>query len=302
MAARRNFGQGTRSRAVRLHEDRPRDHGSVGGALRISRPNARFQQWEALLRSRNKRQRAGEFLVQGVRPISLAVEHGWPVRALIHDAERPLSRWAAEMLASAGGERVAMAPELLRELSGKEQEVPELVAVVALPADELSRIEMTPAFLGVVFDRPTGPGNIGTMVRSVDAFGGAGLITTGHAADPYDPKAVRASTGSLMAVPVVRVRSHREVLDWVERERAAGHPLAVVGTDEDGATDIAEVDLTGPTLLVIGNETSGLSAGWRQGCDTMARIPIGGAASSLNAASAATVALYEATRQRNGRP
>ncbi|WP_345610412.1 TrmH family RNA methyltransferase [Pseudonocardia adelaidensis] len=274
----------------------------MGGALRISRPNARFQQWEALLRSRNKRQRAGEFLVQGVRPISLAVEHGWPVRALIHDAERPLSRWAAEMLASAGGERVAMAPELLRELSGKEQEVPELVAVVALPADELSRIEMTPAFLGVVFDRPTGPGNIGTMVRSVDAFGGAGLITTGHAADPYDPKAVRASTGSLMAVPVVRVRSHREVLDWVERERAAGHPLAVVGTDEDGATDIAEVDLTGPTLLVIGNETSGLSAGWRQGCDTMARIPIGGAASSLNAASAATVALYEATRQRNGRP
>ena len=268
--------------------------------LRISRPNARFQQWEALLRSRNKRQRAGEFLVQGVRPISLAVEFGWPVRALIHNAERAPSRWAARMMATSGGEQVAMAPALLRELSGKEQDVPELVAVIALPPDELSRIQVTPSFLGVVFDRPTVPGNIGTMVRSVDAFGGAGLIITGHAADPYDPKAVRASTGSLMAVPVVRVSSHREVLEWVERERTAGHPLTVVGTDENGASDIAELDLTGPTLLVIGNETSGLSAGWRQGCDTTARIPIGGAASSLNAAGAATVTLYEATRQRRG--
>lgn len=273
----------------------------MGDVLRISRPNARFQQWEALLRNRNKRQRAGEFLVQGVRPISLAVEHGWPVRALVYDTERPLSRWAAGLLERAGAERVAMAAELLRQLSGKEQEVPELVAVVALPTDELSRISVGPSFLGVVFDRPTGPGNIGTVVRSVDAFGGAGLIVTGHAADPYDPKAVRASTGSLLTVPVVRVRSHHEVLAWAQRERAAGRPLTVVGTDEDGAVDIAEADLTGPTLVVIGNETSGLSAGWREACDTMARIPIGGTASSLNAASAASVALYEATRQRNRR-
>ncbi|MBG6089579.1 TrmH family RNA methyltransferase [Actinomadura viridis] len=269
--------------------------------LRISRPNARFQQWEALLRNRNKRQRAGEFLVQGVRPISLAVERGWPVRALIYDAERPLSRWAAGMLERAGAERVAMAPALLQELSGKEQ-VPELVAVVALPDDDLARIVVEPSFVGVVFDRPAVPGNIGTLVRSLDAFGGAGLIVTGHAADPYDPKAVRASTGSLLAVPVVRVRSHREVLDWVRRERAAGRPLTVIGTDENGTADIADVDLTGPVLLVIGNETAGLSAGWREGCDTMARIPIGGAASSLNAASAATVALYETVRQRGRRP
>jgi TrmH family RNA methyltransferase len=271
------------------------------GELRILRPNARFQQWQALLWNQNKRQRAGEFLVQGVRPISLAVELGWPVRALIYNAERSLSRWAAGILERAGGERVAMAPELLRELSGKEDEVPELVAVIELPEDDLSRITVGPSFLGVVFDRPSSPGNIGTTVRSVDAFGGAGLIITGHAADPYDPKSVRASTGSLMAVPVVRARSHREVLEWVAEVRANGLPLNVVGTDENGTADIADLALTGPTLLVIGNEGAGLSAGWRQGCDTMASIPIVGAASSLNAAGAATVALYEAARQRNRR-
>jgi 23S rRNA (uridine2479-2'-O)-methyltransferase len=273
---------------------------SVSGQLRITRANGRFQQWQALLGNRAKRQRAKEFLIQGVRPISLAIELGWPVHALIYDAERSLSNWARQMLEAAGGERVAMAADLLRELGGKDEDVPELVAVVRLPDDELSRIQVGPSFLGMVFDRPNNPGNIGTMARSLDAFGGEGLIVTGHAADPYDPRAVRASTGSLLALPVVRAPSHREVLAWVAELRARGLPLTVVGTDENGSRDVAELDLIGPTLLVIGNETSGLSAGWRQACDTMARIPMAGSASSLNAASAATVTLYEAARQRRG--
>ncbi|MCP2343524.1 TrmH family RNA methyltransferase [Actinomadura rupiterrae] len=267
------------------------------GVVRITRPNARFQQWEALLRNQNKRQRAGEFLVQGVRPITLAVEHGWTIRTLIHDADRPLSRWATGILQRAGGDRVAMSPDLLLQLSGKDQQTPELVAVAELPPDDLDRIPVPPDFLGMVFDRPTTPGNIGTIIRSLDAFGGAGLVVTGHSADPYDPKAVRASTGSLLAVPVVRARSHREVLDWTGDLHATGRPVRIVGTDEHGTADLADVDLTGPTLLVIGNETNGLSAGWRDACDVIARIPIGGSATSLNAANAATVTLYEATRQ-----
>lgn len=265
---------------------------------RISRPNARFQQWEALLRNRTKRQRAGEFLVQGVRPISLAVEQGWPIRAVLYDAERRLSRWASDVLRQTGGERVALSPELLHQLGDKDQEAPELVAVAGMPDDSLDRIRSEESFLGMVFDRPALPGNIGTIVRSLDAFGGAGLIVTGHGADPYDPASVRASTGSLFAVPIVRSPSHQPVVAWAHEQRASGGALTIVGTDENGTVDIDDLDLTGPTLLVIGNETAGLSAGWREACDVMARIPIGGAASSLNAASAATVALYEASRQR----
>jgi TrmH family RNA methyltransferase len=150
----------------------------------------------------------------------------------------------------------------------------------------------------VAFDRPAAPGNIGTLVRSADAFGAAGVVVTGHAADPYDPRAVRASTGSLFAVPVVRVPSHADVLAWVAGLRDRGVPMRVVGTDETGRVEIAEHDLTGPTILAVGNETHGLSAAWRAACDEMVRIPITGAASSLNAAAAATVALYEAARQR----
>ncbi|MEV4637527.1 TrmH family RNA methyltransferase [Actinoplanes sp. NPDC049548] len=263
--------------------------------LRITTRNATFQQWQALLVNRTKRQRAGEFLVQGVRPISLAVEHGWEIRALL-TAEGPgLSRWAHDLLDTAGAPRAVLSAELMRELGGKDEEAPELLAVVGLPADDLARVPVRPDLLVVVFDRPTTPGNVGTLVRSADAFGAAGVVVTGHAADPYDPRAVRASTGSLFALPVVRVPSHREVLEWVG---ALGVPVQVVGTDERGPVDIAEHDLTGPTVLAVGNETHGLSAAWRDACDRMVRIPITGAASSLNAASAATVALYEAARQR----
>jgi 23S rRNA (uridine2479-2'-O)-methyltransferase len=261
--------------------------------LRVTSRNAAFQQWQALLSSRVKRQRAGEFIVQGVRPITLAVGQGWPVRFMIYDMSRPLSRWAAGMVAASGARQVAMAPQLLSELGGKDGGAPEMVAVAAIPPDDFSRIPRGPGLLAVAFDRPASPGNIGTVIRSADALGAHGVIVTGHAADPYDPKSVRASTGSLLAVPVVRAVSHSDVIGWARAGAAV-----IIGTDENGDADIADLDLTGPALLVIGHEATGLSTAWRQACDVIGRIPITGAASSLNAAGAATVALYEASRQR----
>ncbi|MGC4885848.1 TrmH family RNA methyltransferase [Micromonospora sp. DT227] len=266
--------------------------------VRVSGRNARFQQWEALLRNRAKRQRRGEFLVQGVRPIAMAVEHGWQVRELLYDADAQMSGWARRTLDTVRAERFAVSRELMHELGGKADTVPELLAVVATREDDLCRIPAGPTMNVVVFDRPTSPGNIGTVIRSADALGASGVIVTGHAADVYDPKAVRASTGSLFALPVVRVPAHQAVLSWVADVRADGVGVGVVGADEHGALDAAEYDFTRPTLTLIGNETTGLSVGWREACDQLVRIPMSGAASSLNAAAAATVLLYESARQR----
>jgi TrmH family RNA methyltransferase len=266
--------------------------------LRVSSRNARFQQWESLLGNRGKRQRAREFLVQGVRPITLAARYGWGFRALVYDAEHPLSGWAEDMLRDADAVRVAMSPGLLAELGEKSEGSPELVAVVEMPDDDLDRITAGPGFLGLVLDRPASPGNIGSMIRSADAFGADGIIVAGHAADVYDPRTVRASTGSLFARPVVRAPSHREVAAWVAAQRARGCPMVIAGTDEHGDRDVFDVDFTQPTMLVVGNETAGLSNAWRELCDQMVRIPMTGAASSLNAANAATAVLYEVTRQR----
>jgi tRNA G18 (ribose-2'-O)-methylase SpoU len=258
--------------------------------VRITTRNARFQQWESLLHNRTKRHRLGEMVVQGVRPISLAVEHGWTVRALVSDGRPRMSAWAAGLWGSTDAERVVMAPELVAELSEKDEPA-ELLAIVALPADDLSRLD--PAGVTVVFDRPTQPGNIGTLARSADAFGASGLVVTGHAADPYDPRAVRASTGSLFALTVVRAPSHRELLDWA---RPAG--VRVVGTDETGTVDLRAADLTGPLLVVVGNETTGMTSAWREACDELVSIPMAGSASSLNAATAGSIVLDEVARQR----
>ncbi|WP_174515044.1 TrmH family RNA methyltransferase [Streptacidiphilus albus] len=273
----------------------------MAAVQRITSRNARFQQWQSLLTNRNKRTRAREFLVQGVRPITVAVERGWTVRAVLFDAGRPLSRWAGELLRGLSGsrtEQIAMDGALLAELGEKGETVPELIAVLEMPEDDLERIPVGDDFLGVLFDRPTNPGNIGSIIRSADAFGAHGLIVTGHAADVYDSKSVRASTGSLFALPAVRVPSQHEVHAWLETKRRQGRPVLVVGTDEHGEADVFDFDLTRPTLLLVGNETAGLSAAWRELCDHVVSIPMSGSASSLNAANAATAVLYEASRQR----
>ena len=269
--------------------------------LRVTTRNARFQHWEALLGNRTKRLRSGEFLVQGVRPITMAILFGWEIRELLYNADVKLSAWAEETINSVGATEIAVAGTLMAELGGKTDSMPEVLAVVGMRPDDLARIPAGPGMLAVVFDRPVTPGNVGTMIRSADAFGADGVIVTGHAADVYDPRAVRASTGSLFAVPAVRVDSYRHVLAWAWTHRDHGVPVQIVGTDEKGDLDAASCDFTRPTLLLVGNETTGLSSAWREACDTVIRIPMAPtAASSLNAATAASVLLYEAIRQKTG--
>lgn len=268
--------------------------------LRVSVRNAKFQQWETLLHNRTKRHRAGSFLVQGVRPINIAVEHGWTVEALLYDADRSrLSDWARGLLERPHIEQAAVSGPLLAELGEKEDDnPPELLAQVAIPQRKLADLETGSDWLGIVIDRPTSPGNVGSLIRSADAFGADAVIITGrNAADPYDPKAVRASTGSLFAVPVVNAASAHEVAEWV---RSRPEQPIIVGTDERGELPLSEHDLGGPALIVVGNETTGMSKSWFELVDATARIPMSPkAASSLNAANAGSVALYEAARQRS---
>jgi len=270
----------------------------MASVLRVSTRNARFQQWEALLSNRAKRQRTGEFLVQGVRPITLAARHGWRFRALIYDAGRPLSQWARALLRDVPAIKVSMAPALLAELGEKEEGSPELVAVVEMPGGGLDRIEAGHDFLGVLLDRPASPGNVGSIIRSADALGAHGVIVAGHAADVYDPRCVRASTGSLFTLPVIRTPGPGEVAAWVTALRARGCPIVLAATDERGDRDVFDFDFTQPVLLLAGNEGTGLSGAWRELSDVVVSIPMAGAASSLNAANAASIFLYEASRQR----
>ncbi len=263
------------------------------GPRPVTARNAAFQQWQALLTNRSKRHRTRSFLVQGVRPITMARRNGWPIDALLVRAGAR-SSWADDLLRDTpSSERYEVAPELMAELGEKDEQAPELIAVVRIPPDDLDRIPTPADALLVALDRPASPGNLGTVIRSADALGAHGVVVTGHAADLYDPRTVRATTGSLFGLPAVRADGPDAVVAWAQSAR-----LQVVGTAEDAPHELAEVDLTGPVLLVVGNETSGMSTAWTERCDLLVRIPMAGTASSLNAAVSGSIALYEAARQR----
>ena len=252
--------------------------------------SAEFQLLRSLKDNRRQRAQQGRFLVEGVRPIDVTVERGWPIELLLHPDGARMSAWARRLLESGvAAERVAVAPELWRELSDRD-EPSELLAVLELPDDDLARVGPG---LVVAFDRPSSPGNLGSVIRSADAFGAGGVVVTGHAADPYDPRAVRASQGALFALPVVRTGGWDELDAWL-----GARQVRVVGSSAQGTVPLADADLSGDLVLVVGNETRGLSAGWRTRCDQVVAIPAGGVAGSLNVAAAAAILLYEARRRR----
>jgi tRNA G18 (ribose-2'-O)-methylase SpoU len=253
--------------------------------------NATFQQLHALVGNRTKRHRQGAFLVQGVRPLTIALEQGWHLRGLLGPSDRDVSDWARDAWSGTRTSRTLMPGEMLDEL-GEKEGVTELVGVAEIPADDPARVP-TDSGPVIVIDRPTQPRNLGMLARSIDAFGGAGLVVTGHAADPYDPQAVRASTGSLLAVPVLRAEGPEQVRSWFEPGT-----WQYVGTDETGERELRELDLVRRTVIVLGNETRGMSTAWWEACDTTVALPVVGSASSLNVAVTGSIVLHEALRQR----
>jgi len=265
---------------------------------RVSSENNAFQHIEVLRRNREKRHRHREFFLEGVRPINQALAHGWTMRSFAYSRERRLSGWAEGTLARSTAETHYELPLRLMEKLSAKDEPSELIAVAAMPPDNLARIPIRDDFLVVAFDRPASPGNLGTILRSCDALGAHGLVITGHAVDLYDPETISASTGSLFAVPAVRLPSPKELAPWIDATRATLGRLQIVGTDERATTDLDAHDFRPPTLLLVGNETWGLSAAYTALCDATARIPMLGSASSLNVASATSIALYEIARQR----
>jgi TrmH family RNA methyltransferase len=268
---------------------------------KIHSRNAAFQKFEVLKTNRNKRFRYQEFFVEGVRNLNEAVRNGWSIASFLYTDEKPLSRWARELLDVVETDvNYDLPASLLAELSGKE-DTSELLAVVKMREDDLSLLDLSSNPLLALFDRPSNHGNLGTVVRSCDALGVEALILTGHAVDPYDPAVVVASMGSFFNVPVIRVAESEAVQAFIDGMKSRYPRFQTVGTTAHQATAISQVDFTLPTLIMIGNETDGLCNAYRDGCDVLATIPMGAdsSASSLNVACAATVVFYEAVRQRS---
>lgn len=267
---------------------------------RVFSKNAAYQKFEVLKTNRNKRYKYGQFFVEGVRNLNEAVKNGWQIDSFLYTKERPLSGWAQDRLANVSTQvNYELPATLIDELSGK-ADASELMAILRMRDDSLSALRFGETPLLALFDRPSNHGNLGTILRSCDSLGVEALLLTGHGVDLYDPAVVTASMGSFFNVPTVRIADNETVFAFMQEMKTRYPDFQVIGTTAHHETNLFDLDLTKPTLLMIGNETDGLCRAFKEGCDVLATIPMnkGGSASSFNVGCAATVFFYEAVRQR----
>lgn len=268
---------------------------------KVNTKNATFQRFEVLINNRNKRFKYQEFMVEGVRNINAAIAMGWNIKSFLYGDKTELSDWAKGVIRNnATNINYELKEELLKELSKKE-DTSELLAIVSMRLDSLDALKLSDNPVIALFDRPSNKGNLGTIIRSCDALGVEALIITGHAVDLYDPDVVVSSMGSFFPLQVVRVPENQAVFNYITKLRKQYPTLQVIGTTAHKEHPLYDLDLSGPVLFMIGNETDGLSHAFKESCDILTTIPMAEAsyASSFNVGCAATVMFYEASRQRN---
>lgn len=266
---------------------------------RVSTKNNIFQRFEVLKTNRNKRYRYNEFLVEGVRSLNEAVKNNWKIKSFLYDKNN-LSDWAADMIRSVSTDmNYCLTAGLMRELSGKE-DTSELMAVIEMREDSLETVPLSDNPFIVLFDRPSNRGNLGTMIRSCDALGADLLIITGHAVDLYNPDVVVSAMGSFFNMPVIRIADNNALFEYVDRLKQLYPGFITVGTTAHKENPVYSADLTSPLMLMMGNETMGLNKAFKEYCDLLCTIPMSekSYASSFNVSCAASILMYEITRQR----
>lgn len=247
------------------------------------------------LRSRRTRDKSGTFLIEGFRELTRALDAEIAVSDLystpalwLGDNEAAL----VERATAAGARLTELSVDAFRKVAYRDR--PEGLLAVAQQFDtSLDRIDPAGSPLLLVVESIEKPGNLGTMLRTADGLAVDAVIVADPQTDPFNPNTVRASIGSLFAVPLA-VADSGDALAWLER-----HRITTVALTPDAERPIWDIDLTGPTAIAIGSEQLGLSEPWLIESRHRAVLPMPGTADSLNAAVAAAVSLFEAVRQRS---
>ena len=238
------------------------------------------------------RKESGLFLAEGLKLVADAVEAGWTLRTLVHAsaaAHQPLVRRLAETAHAKGGSVIAVSEAVLEKVSRRDN--PQTVlGVFEQRLTAIDSIRPAGNDVWVALEAVRDPGNLGTIVRTADAVGAKGVLLVGNTVDPFSVEAVRATMGSIFAVPLARAT----IAEFARLARR--WPGPVVGTHLAGKTDYRDADYRGPVLLVMGGEQAGLTPDAAGLCKTLVKIPMAGKADSLNLAIATAVMLFEIRR------
>ena len=239
------------------------------------------------------RDQQNAFIAEGLKLVIDALDLGWTIKTLIF-AKSALGNQAVEKVASrtvaAGGDVLEVSEKVLSAITRRDNPQA-VVGVFSQKYLPLKDVRPKNGDVWVALDRVRDPGNLGTVMRTVDAVGAKGVILIGDTTDPFAVETVRATMGSVFAVPVVKTTPDA-FLAWRK-----GFPGLVAGTHLKGAVDYRSVDFSNkPVLLLMGNEQQGLPDDLAASCDRLLRIPQAGRADSLNLAVATGVMLFEIRR------
>ncbi|MGN6363700.1 TrmH family RNA methyltransferase [Asticcacaulis taihuensis] len=242
------------------------------------------------LHMRKEREATGQFLAEGLKIIIDALDQGFAPQILVYGKDtdyHPLLKRAIDETIKADGEVLEVTREILEKISRKDN--PQMVvAVFAQIAKSLSDIDPVSNEVWVALEQIRDPGNLGTIIRTADAAGIGGVILIGDCVDPFSVETVRATMGSIFALPVVKC-SRDEFL--ADRKRWTG---SVVGTLLTATHNHRTAPYMRPTLIVMGTEQSGLTPEIAAICDTNVKIPMKGRADSLNLSVATGIMIYAA--------
>ena len=245
------------------------------------------------LTSKKEREASGAFLAEGLGFVAEALARGWPVRTLAYDraaAGEAQLKHAVDTTLARGGQVLEVTEKVLAAITRRDNPQA-VIGVFEQRWTPLAALRPKPDETLVALDRVRDPGNLGTIIRTADAAGASGVILIGECTDPFALEAVRATMGSLLAMPLTRC-SAAEFLAW-----QGGSGARVVATHLAGAADYRTVDYANrPVVLLMGNEQAGLPESLAAAADHRVRIPQQGSAESLNLAIATAVMLYEARR------
>lgn len=268
--------------------------GRSGSVRRVtSLANPEIKQIRALALPKNRKQ-SGLFIAEGLKLVADAVETGWEIVTLVYGdraAGQPLLQRLAAGVHARGGSVIEATEAVLAKITRRDNPQT-VVAVVRQRLVKPPGLVSGTAPLYVALEGVRDPGNLGTILRTIDAVGGDGAILVGETVDPFSIEAVRATMGSIFHVPLSRMTGSA-FLDW-----RRGWPGTVIGTHLAGSDDYRAATYDGPVLLVMGAEQAGLTPALAEACDRLVRIPMAGRADSLNLAIATGVMLYEISRDR----
>lgn len=240
------------------------------------------------LEMRKRRKETGLFLVEGLRSVIEGVELGAQLKYIayhIETAEKPDLKRCVAYCEDCGGMAMEVTSEILSKLSNKDNPQT-VIGVFEQHFSKLSDIDTKVSKCWVVLEQVRDPGNLGTILRTIDAIGADGVILIDQCCDPYSVEAVRATMGSLFSVPIVQA-TRDEFIAW--RAKWSGD---VLGTTLQTSVDFREVKPKFPILLMMGNEQAGLSDELREVATTCIRLPMNGRADSLNLSVATGICLY----------